>query len=105
MNVTCETTKQVLERIASQNGWNSNDEIVLSNTSIEKLYELFKSEKERHRLLSLTITFIKFGHFLNASDPQKRIANNATEALKKIAMESTINKLRVRKYGVEIEDE
>jgi hypothetical protein len=30
----------MLERVAGKNGWDSNDEIVLPNTSVEEFYEL-----------------------------------------------------------------
>lgn len=99
----CETAKQVLERIVGKNGWSSQDEIVLSNTSIEEYYELFKSEKG-DRLSTFITTCLQFGQFTNASGQQKSIADNATKALKKIARENTINKLRVRKYGIEVDD-
>ncbi|MBB1309729.1 hypothetical protein H5162_09860 [Pseudoalteromonas sp. SR41-8] len=102
-SVTTETAKQVLDRIAGQSGWNQSDEVVLANTPIDDYYHLFKTEVGRH-LSSFVTTCLKFGQFGNASDQQKEIAYRATEALRKIASESEINKRRVKKFGVNLED-
>ncbi len=102
-SVTTENAKQVLDRIAGKNGWNQSDEVVLANTSVDDYYTLFKTETGRH-LSSFVTTCLKFGQFGNASDQQKEIANKATEALQKIAAESEINKRRVKKFGISIEN-
>jgi hypothetical protein len=102
-SVTTETAKQVLDRIAGKNGWNGqSDEVILANTSVDEYYELFKSEVGRH-LSSFVTTCLKFGQFGNANDLQKEIATRATEALRKIASESEINKRRVKKFGVDLD--
>lgn len=101
-SVTVESAADVLKRIAGKNGWNQEDEVVLANTSIDDYYQLFKSEKGDH-LSRYIHTCLKFGQFSNASDQQKEIANRVTEALKKIASESELNKRRVKKFGVEID--
>lgn len=95
------TARQVLESIAGKNGWGGSDEMVLSNTSPDEYYELFKSEEGKH-LSSFVTTCLKFGQFSNASVQQLKISKNATDALKKIASESEINKRRVKKFGVTI---
>lgn len=102
-SVTTETAKEVLARIAGRNGWNQSDEVVLANTSVEEYYNLFKSEAGRH-LSSFVTTCLKFGQFSNASGQQSEIARRATEALQKIASESKINELRVKKFGVTLEN-
>lgn len=96
-----ETADQVLERIAGKNGGGGNDEVVLSTTSVDDFYKLFKLKKGRE-LSSFITTCLKFGQFTNASEQQKEIANRATQALKKIASESEINKRRVKKFGVNV---
>lgn len=101
-SVTLKSAADVLKRIAGKNGWNPEDELALANTSINDYYRLFKSEKGEH-LSSYIYTCLKFGQFSNASDQQKEIANRVTEALKIIAAESELNKLRVKKFGVEID--
>ena len=103
-SVKTETAKQVLDRIAGQNGWNQSDEVVLANTSVDDYYNLFKTENGRH-LSSFVTTCLKFGQFGGASEQQIQISSRATEALRIIASESEINKRRVMKYGVNLEDE
>lgn len=100
-SVTTETAKQVLERIAGKNGWNQSDEVVLANTSIDDYYDLFKTESGHH-LSSIVATCLKFGQFRDASEQQKEIASRATEALRRIASESEINRIRVKKFGVNL---
>lgn len=102
-SVTTETAKQVLDRIAGENGWSQSDEVILANTTIDDYYKLFKTETGS-QLSSFVTTCLKFGQFGNASDQQKEIAYRATEALRRIAGESEINKRRAKKFGVNIED-
>lgn len=99
-SVVIENALDVLRRIAGKNGWNQSDEVVLANTTVDEYYNLFKSEKGQH-LSSYIRTCLKFGQFGGASDQMKEITNRATEALKRIASESELNKRRVRKFGVE----
>lgn len=103
-SATTETAKQVLERIAGKNGWNRRDEVVLANTSIDEYYNLFKSESGQH-LTSFVTTCLQFGQFGSASAQQKEIASRAEGALRQIAYESEINKRRVMKFGVKIDDD
>lgn len=102
ISVTIENAKQVLERIASQNGWNQKDEVILANTTADEYYELFKSETGPH-LSAYVHKCLQFGQFLNSSEQQMQIANRAREALLRIASESEINRRRVKKYGVQAE--
>jgi len=77
--------------------------VVLANTSVDDYYNLFKSEVGRH-LSAFVTTCLRFGQFGNASDQQNEIAKRATEALRRIASESEINKRRVKMYGISLED-
>ena len=97
-----EPVKDILTRLAGSNGWNDKDEIVLADTSADEYYELFKSESGDH-LSDMVNACLKFGQFSNASERQKQISANATDALVRIGKESAVNALRVRKFGVEVE--
>jgi hypothetical protein len=66
-SVKSETAKEVLDRISGRNGWNTSDEEVLANTSIDDYYTLFKSQEGRH-LSSFVTTCLKFGQFGNSSE-------------------------------------
>jgi len=90
---TKETAEQVLDRIADLNGWNPEDLIILANTSVDDYYELFKATKEWHRS-----KFIKKCLSFGESPDAEEIANRATQALKKIASECRINKIRLQDF-------
>ena len=102
-SVKTETAKEVLDRIAGKNAWNQSDEVVLANTLVDEYYKLFKSETGQH-LSSFVTTCLMFGQSSDASDQQKEITKRVTEALKKIASESKINRRRVKRFGVDIRD-
>ncbi|WP_157911101.1 hypothetical protein [Vulcanococcus limneticus] len=98
-----ESPREVLLRLASSNGWNPEDEIVLAGTAPETLYQIFKEECGP-RLGSMVNACLQFGTFVNSSERQKQVAANATEALRRIAGESRLNALRVSKFGIGVED-
>lgn len=102
-SVAVEDARTVLARIAGKNGWNQKDEIVLANTTEDEYYNLFKSEKGNH-LSQYIRTCLQFGQFGNANAQQKQIANRTIGALKRIAGESELNRRRVKKFGVEVEN-
>jgi len=98
------TIKEVLERISGTNGWGAEDERVLAKATFEEYYQVFKHEKGDH--LSIYIDkCLQFGRFVNASETGKKIAENATKALKIIGKESRLNARRVSKFGVKIQKE
>jgi hypothetical protein len=100
--VACaESAGQVLARIAGTDGWNEEDERVLVGTSQEQYYELFKAVKGRTMSLYIK-TCLRFGCLVGANDQQTQISSRATEALKKIAAESELNRSRVRRFGIGI---
>ncbi len=91
------TIKQVIEEISEKDGWSDKDEKILSNTTEDEYYQLFKSEHGDNLSRWIT-TCLRFGQFSNATDRQKLISQNAKNALRKIASESTLNAIRVRRY-------
>ncbi|WP_348766939.1 hypothetical protein [uncultured Salinisphaera sp.] len=97
-----EPVKDVLLRLCGSNGWSDKDEVVLANVSVDEYYELFKAENGRH-LTGIINACLRFGQFSNASERQKKIAADATEALVRIGNESAINARRVKKFGVEVD--
>lgn len=93
------TIRNVLERIAGRNGWNNEDEEVLSSASEQDYYEYFKTLNGPN-LSSHISTCLKFGRIGNANERMLIIEKKARAALEKIASESKLNKLRMRKFGV-----
>ena len=98
------TVRDVLSKIADKDGWGGEDEKILANASSDEFFEVFKSEEGDH-LSSYVDVCLRFGRFSNASEQQKKIADNAINALKRIAKESPLNARRVQKFGVTIESE
>ena len=95
---------EVLHRISRNNSWNPEDEDILAAVNAEEFYELFKSESGSD-LSDIVNMCLKFGRFQNSNEKQQAISNNSTEALKRIARESKVNELRVRKFGVFLNEE
>lgn len=96
------TLRDILDKISQKDGWGQNDELILANATPENYYDIFKNEKGSH-LTSYIDTCLKFGRFGNASEQQKKIANNAIAALKKIGSESTLNGIRIKKFGIKLD--
>ena len=98
------TVRDVLSKIAGKDGWGGEDEKILADASSDEFFDVFKSEEGCH-LDSYVDVCLNFGRFLNASEQQKKIADNAINALKKIANESPLNARRVQKFGVALDSE
>lgn len=93
------TIKEVLERISGQNGWDDEDIEVLSGSTEDEFYIYFKGLNGPN-LTSHISTCLRFGGFSNSSEEMKLIASKAKSALKKIASESKLNEIRMRKFGM-----
>lgn len=102
-NINKETSEEILKRIIENKIWRPEDEIILSNTSVEEFYQIFKQNKGSI-LSKLVSNCLQFNEYSNANDNQKKIVNSATIALKKIGKEGIINKLRIKKFGITVED-
>ncbi|MBY0798892.1 NTPase [Escherichia coli] len=89
--------KDVLIKLSSQNGWSDRHEEILDAASEDDYYDLFKKV-----ILdggdSIIATALKFGGYSNGSERMKRIGEKARNALIRIGNESSINKIRVRRY-------
>lgn len=103
ISATVRSAREVLANIDMTNGWSDSDEKILENTSVDEYYAIFSTEEGDH-LSSYISTCLKFGQYSNSTEQYKTISHNAMEALKQIASESPINKVRLRRFGVNIED-
>jgi hypothetical protein len=98
-----ETVLEILKRIAEKDGWNQADEVILAKTTVEEYEQLFRTEKGR-QLSDYIRRCLQFGRYMNASEQKKQIGDRATEALKRIAQDSKLNKLRMKKFGLTFDD-
>lgn len=87
----------VLTKLSGQNGWSDRHEVILDSASEDDYYKLFKDI-----ILdggdSIIATALKFGNYSNGSDRMNRIGEKAKNALIRIGNESSINKIRVKRY-------
>lgn len=97
------TLDDVLEGMVGKNGWGSSDEEVLSSTTSEQFYEFFKKQNTKN-LPKYVSLCLRFGRFQNASDEYIEIANNAEIALKRVGVETALNKIRIQRFGVKFDE-
>ncbi|AZP33492.1 P-loop NTPase fold protein [Cronobacter sakazakii] len=93
------TIEDVLIRISGKNGWGNEDEDVLSEATEDDYYNYFKNINGPH-LTAHVSTCLKFGGFSNGSEKMESIASKARNALIRIASESKLNEIRMRKFGL-----
>lgn len=89
--------EDVLTFLVGQSGWSDKHMRVLSNSTVDDYYEVFKNTIPTHGH-SLIATALKFGNFSNGTDEMNDIARKAKAALDRIGSESRINKIRVARY-------
>jgi hypothetical protein len=94
----------VLKRLSSSNGWSPVDEEVLSESSPEDYVKIFESESGDH-LDSYVRVGLKFREWADGDERREAIGKNVEEALRTIGRRSRLNRRRVRKFGVIIEDD
>lgn len=89
-----ETIEQVFSRIYGKNGWSSEDLELFKSFDVAKYIELFKNTN--HPLDSSIRTCLQF----NGNSNYQGISDKTIEALKLIAGECKINRLRISRYIV-----
>ena len=94
----------VVSRLANKDGWSQEDEQALVAATVDDYYKLFKFIDGDY-LSKYVHSCLQFGRFANPSEQQKKIHDKATSALKRIAGESKINKLRLARFGIVPDDD
>jgi len=98
------TLAEVVKELTGQNGWNTEDIELLASHSTEDYYDFFKSENS-DRLYLYVRTCLRFGEIGSADEQYREIAGKAKEALKRLASENRLNRLRVTAmYKIELDD-
>jgi hypothetical protein len=82
-------------------GWSPEDLSLLQEMSVDQFYNMFK-HNSGNTLRQLIDNCLQFNRIGNAPDAGREIARRARAALEKIGMESPLNAMRVRKYGIVI---
>jgi hypothetical protein len=96
------TLDDIVRGIAERNGWGGADEEVLFAASENDFYQIFK--RYEGNLKSYVNACLRFGRLSPATDQQKAIAEKARDALIRIGRENNLNRIRVRRLGISIED-
>ena len=94
---------EVVRRLVNKDGWSQEDEQTLVAATVDDYYKLFKSIDGDY-LSKYVHSCLQFGKFANPSEQQKKIHEKAVSALKRIAGESEINKLRLERFGIVPDD-
>jgi hypothetical protein len=96
------TAQEVLVTLSGKNGWSNIDEDILSNTSSDEYYTIFKSN-EGKLLNSIVENCLEFRRISNPNEKIVEIVNRVENALKKIASESELNRYRIsRQYNINV---
>ena len=95
---------EVVHHLANKDGWSQEDEQALVAATVDDYYKLFKSI-DGDDLSKYVHSCLQFGKFANHTEQQKEIHVKATSALKRIAGESKINKLRLARFGIVPDDD
>ena len=93
----------VVSRLVNKDSWSQEDEQTLVAATVDDYYKLFKSIDGDY-LSKYVDSCLQFGRFANPSEQQKKIHDKAASALKRIAEESDINKLRLARFGIVTDD-
>lgn len=93
--------EEILENIKVNNNWDAQDEEILASHDTNDYYNLFKSIKGENLMIYIR-SCLEIGQNLNPSKRQQEITDNVTSALKKIAAENELNKLRVKGLGIKV---
>jgi hypothetical protein len=91
---------EILYKIGKGRGSNEHEIGILASLPPDSYYEMFKINSGE-KLRSLLTASLQFGNFPDASEAMKQISLSAREALKRIGRESSVNAMRVRRYGIE----
>ena len=93
----------VVSRLVNKDSWLQEDEQTLVAATVDDYYKLLKSIDGDY-LSKYVHSCLQFGKFANPSEQQKKIHDKAALALKRIAGESDINKLRLARFGIVPDD-
>lgn len=94
---------EVVKELTSKNGWGDDDVRRLSTFTADDYYQFFKSEESRN-LYHYVRKCLDLGKFESGNEVYKSIGAKAEEALRRIASESRINRMRVsRMFKIEVD--
>lgn len=101
---TIPSLKQAVDHIVQYSGWSDKHIESLTSATVDDFYDLFKASSGRnlHKIVDACLRFERMSGS-SMEDEYRRIGKNARDALVRIAGESLVNRVRARRYGVELE--
>jgi len=90
--------RAAVEHMATSNGWSAEEMAALALASADDLYQLFKGPTSVpvHKMVALCQRFNQ--------PPDEHIAQRTQEALLRLAKDCRINRIRMRSYGLVVDD-
>lgn len=96
--------KEILNEITFSNGWNPRDTIDLASYEVDD-YVKFLKETKSENLDAFIKRLLQFGNFKNPEKEMTTVAEKTKDALKTIASEGGLNRMRIeKKFGITPED-
>ncbi|MBI1179318.1 MAG: hypothetical protein GC201_02090 [Alphaproteobacteria bacterium] len=92
--------EEVLRKISQNDVWSQDEMAFLSSKDESEYYDTFKSARDVRNIVSGAV---RFRNIINPSDEMEKINAAVEGALMRIAEESKLNRLRVRRFGIAIE--
>ncbi|WP_428672572.1 P-loop NTPase fold protein [Reyranella sp.] len=94
--------EEALRAIGGSQGWNAQDERIANALTADRLYKIFKGANGRE--LRQLIRGALVGKRTAGAERLKPLADRAEGVLQRIASESALNRLRVEKFGVRVNE-
>lgn len=91
----------LLETIARDRSWGSEDVKFLASLSSEEFYAIFKALRGS-QLSRVIVGALMFKNIGNPDTAMIELTNNAVAALRRTGLESSINRRRVMRFGIDV---
>jgi hypothetical protein len=73
----------------------------MASVPVDEYYRILKSKKG-NELTTFVLSALEFRRISNASDDMREVIRRMEAALKRVGSESSLNAIRVRKFGIEV---
>ncbi len=95
--------EDILINITDNDDYTEEDKNILSEKTVDDFVALFESNKGQilHKIISAGIYF---GKIMKPDEKHTKISQSVTAALKMLGNRSKLNAIRVRRYGINLED-
>jgi hypothetical protein len=96
------TLAGIIKSVADRSGWSKEDIDFLAENTSDDYYKFFKSFDIESHLDNYVKACLQFGSYHDDDGRYKKIYDASSDALRKIASESHLNKVRVARYLTDV---